>query len=91
MRRLLLPLALSAGLLCGCARQYVVKLNNGLQITTPHKPVLKGSSYYYKDAKGNEQVIPQSRVQLIEPASMAREETQFTPQQPKQKHWYWPF
>ena len=58
----------------GCASQYVMKLSNGMQITTPSKPKLKGSTYYYKDATGKENKISQSRVLEILPASMAKEE-----------------
>ena len=91
MKRLLLPLALGLALLCGCAQRYVMKLNNGLQISTPHKPVLKGANYHYKDAKGEDHVIPQSKVQEIEPASMAQRESKTAQQTPHKKHWYWPF
>jgi hypothetical protein len=82
--------------LCGCAGQYVMKLTNGVTISTPSKPKLKGSNYYFKDARGEEQVIPQSRVMEIEPESMAKEEkekeeSKIKASQTKQKHWYWPF
>ena len=78
--------------LSGCARHYVIRLNNGQQITTASKPKLKGSAYYFKDARGKEHVVPQGRVQAVEPASMARQEQM--PVAPKQsppakpKHWY---
>jgi hypothetical protein len=78
-------------LLCGCAHEYVMKLSNGVTLTTANKPKLKGSYYHYKGPKGEEQVIPQSRVLEIEPASMAKEENKFTPSEPKKKKWYWPF
>ena len=82
-------------LLCGCSTQYVVKLTNGGEFTTPSKPKLKGSAYYFKDAHGNQQSIPAGRVTEIEPASMAREEAQEhqfkAPTTTKKKHWYWPF
>ncbi len=91
MKRLVLPLGLGLALLSGCAHQYVMKLSNGMQITSASRPQLKGANYHYKDAKGQDHVIPQSRVQEIEPASQARAESQFTPQKPKKKHWYWPF
>ena len=76
---------------CGCAGQYVMKLTNGMQITSNGKPKLKGSNFYYKGPKGEEQVIPQSRVIEVEPASAAREENKFKVSEPRKKHWYWPF
>jgi hypothetical protein len=91
MKRLSLLLLLNCLIFCGCAHHYVMKLTNGSQITTPSKPKLKGSSYHFKDASGRENVIPQSRVMMIEPASMAAEENQFAPVSPKKKKWYWPF
>ena len=89
MKNLLLPLLMLS--LCGCAHQYVMKLTNGMKISTPSKPQLRGSNYYFKDARGEEQAIPQSRVMEIEPESMAKEESKFKVTQPKTKHWYWPF
>ena len=80
--------------LCGCASHYVVKLSNGVQITTASKPKLKDGAYHFKDAQGKERMVPAGRVQEIEPASMAEEEAkenQFKPQPPKKTHWYWPF
>lgn len=77
--------------LCGCAHQYVMKLTNGMQVTTSGKPKLKGSNFYYKGPRGEQEVIPQSRVIEVEPASMARDENKFKPSEPKKKHWYWPF
>ncbi len=77
--------------LCGCAHQYVMKLTNGMKISTPGKPKLRGSTYYFKDAQGQEQAISQSRVMEIEPESMAKEENKFQAPQAEKKHWYWPF
>jgi len=74
--------------LCGCAHQYVMKLSNGGRIVTPHKPKLKGSNYVYKDAMGRDNVVAQSRVEEIEPASMMAEENRFTPSNPRPKHWW---
>ncbi len=59
---------------CGCARHYVIRLNNGAQITTSSKPRLKGASYYYKDSNGKPQAISAGRVAEIAPASMVKEE-----------------
>ncbi len=61
----------------GCARHYVIKLNNGLQITTASKPKLKGASYHFKDAAGRDQSISEGRVREIYPASRAKEEKEF--------------
>jgi len=74
--------------LCGCSQTYVMKLSNGSQITTPGKPKLKGGYYQYKDAKGNENYVSQSRVLVIQPQSMAEEENKFTPAKPKKDPWY---
>ncbi len=74
MKKPVLLLVLSLFTLCGCAHQYVMKLSNGTQLTTANKPQLKGGFYYYKDAQGRERREPQSRVRVIEPASLAKEE-----------------
>jgi hypothetical protein len=78
--------------LSGCARHYVIRLNNGQQITTASKPKLKGAAYYFKDARGREHVLPEGRVHEIEPASMAKEELAPMPtrqtQPKKPRHWY---
>jgi hypothetical protein len=58
----------------GCARHYLMKMSNGIQITTATKPKLKGQTYYYKDAAGKTIKVPQSRVLEIMPASMAKEQ-----------------
>jgi hypothetical protein len=60
--------------LTGCTHEYVMKLNNGLQLTTASKPQLRGGFYYYKDARGRTNAVAATRVLEIEPASMAREE-----------------
>ena len=90
MKRLTLVLCLS-GLLCGCAQQYVIKLSNGMQLTTANKPKLKGATYYFKDAAGHENTIPQGRVTEIEPASEATQEANFKPSYPKPKTHWWQF
>jgi hypothetical protein len=90
MKRLPLLLMAVAGLLVGCASQYVMKLNNGLEVTTASKPKLKGNVYYYKDAKGQQVAVPAGRVLEVEPVSMAKEEQKpFEPAKPpKKRHWY---
>ncbi len=84
---------LLAGLiaLTGCAHHYVMKLTNGAQITTATKPKLKESTYYFKDAKGVEQVIPAARVREVAPASIADQENKPKPMQSnpqKKRKWY---
>ena len=89
MNKLLFPLLLGALVLSGCAHQYVIKLSNGSQISTPSKPRLAHGNYYYKDALGRENTISAGRVVEVEPASIASEEAkqnQFVPQKPH--HWY---
>ncbi|HWX22649.1 MAG TPA: YgdI/YgdR family lipoprotein [Candidatus Binatia bacterium] len=92
MRKMVLPLVLSLLVLCGCAHQYVMKLNNGSTITTASKPRLKHGTYVFKDALGHDNFVPRGRVVEIEPASMATQEKQFQVSNPTpKKHWYWPF
>ena len=80
MRGILLCLSLCAALGFGCASQYVIKMNNGLYVTSTSKPKLKGGYYVYTDPSGWTATIPTSRVLEIEPASMAKEEmNQFKP------------
>ncbi len=75
MKRILMSLIFAAlALTCGCSQHYLIKLNNGGQITTASKPKLKGGSYYFKDAQGKVRNISAGRVREIEPASMAKEE-----------------
>ncbi len=74
MNKLVLILLVGLAALCGCTHHYVMKLTNGMQITTASKPKLKEGFYYYKDAKGEQVRIPRGRVRQIEPASMAKEE-----------------
>jgi Bacterial protein of unknown function (DUF903) len=80
-----LGLALS---LCGCATHYVMRLENGTQLTTAGKPKLKGATYYYKTGRGQTVAIPQARVLEIEPASMVSSDKPFPTTQPKTKHWW---
>jgi hypothetical protein len=91
MNKLTLVFLIGLLTMCGCAHQYVIKLNNGAQIVTASKPKSKGNSYYFKDAKGREHLIPMGRVSEIEPASMVRSDYSPIAQPVKKKHWYWPF
>ncbi len=81
MNRVLVSLLFAIALAsAGCSRHYLIKLSNGGQITTASKPRLKGSSYYFKDAKGQVRSVPAGRVNEIEPLSMVKEEKSlFTP------------
>ena len=73
MRKLVVSLACGAVVLCGCARHYVITLNNGTQLSTSSKPHLQGGFYIYKDAMGRESYVWAGRVTEIAPASMAEE------------------
>ncbi len=74
MKRLLPTLCLLAVLITGCARNYVITMNNGVRITTSGKPKLQGSNYVFKDAKGQPAQVSAGRVREIAPASMSTEE-----------------
>lgn len=69
-------MALLLGLiaLCGCARHYIITLNNGAQIVTSGKPHLKEDKWYYKDPSGKKAVVASGRVREVAPASMVQEE-----------------
>lgn len=88
MEKLISILCLGLFIFSGCSTQYSMKLTNGMKIITASKPKLKGATYYFKDAKGEVNTIPQSRVLEIEPASMAEEENKFTPAKPEKSHWW---
>ncbi len=80
MKKLVLPLLLSLVVLSGCAHAYVMRLNNGMRISSTSKPRLEKGNYYYKDATGRKMSVPAGRVIEIVPASMAEEEkTRFKP------------
>lgn len=73
MKSILLVLSLGAVLLAGCARHYVITLNNGNQITTNGKPQRSGDgeSYVFTDFRGQPGQVPIGRIREIAPASMA--------------------
>lgn len=86
-------LALLLGLitLTGCAHQYVMRLHNGSEITTATKPRLKDGTYHFKDAKGEEQLVPAFAVRELAPASMAERENKSQPakfKSEKKRKWY---
>ena len=66
---LLVPL-----LLTGCARHYVVTLNNGSHISTLSKPRLENGNYVFKDAQGQPGSVFAGSVREIAPASMSKSE-----------------
>ena len=68
---LLMFLALA---LSGCSRHYVLTLNNGTKIVSASKPQLKEGTYFFKDATGGEQTIPQGRVREISPGTESKTE-----------------
>lgn len=72
---------LLAPLLCaGCARHYVIILNNGAHIASRGKPQLQHGAYVFKNAKGQPASVPSGRVREIAPASMVKaREGAFTP------------
>jgi hypothetical protein len=70
----LLLFILLSGIVSGCSHTYVMKLQNGMQLTTASKPKLQNGVYVYKDALGRDQYVPAGNVREIEPASMAQEE-----------------
>lgn len=92
MNKIALPLLLGVLVGAGCAQHYTIKMSNGSTITTASKPKLQGSYYHFKDATGQDNVVPQGRVMLIEPTSMASEEKkQFqskTSYPTPKKHWW---
>jgi len=60
--------------LSGCSRHYVMTLNNGTKVVAASKPQLKEGTYYFKDATGGEQTIPQGRVREISPGTHSKTE-----------------
>jgi hypothetical protein len=71
MLRQILTLVFAAGVLCGCARHYVITLSNGSRITTSSKPRLQNGYYVFKDALGQDSYVGAGRVTEIAPASMS--------------------
>lgn len=71
--RPLLFCCLLAVSLCGCARTYVITLQNGRQVMTASKPRLEKGNYVFKDAEGKPAYVPAGRVREVAPASMVKE------------------
>ena len=74
MKKLALPLLVGLLVVSGCASHYVIRLTNGTEITAANKPQREGGAYRFKDAKGEEHLVPAGRVREIAPASIAEEE-----------------
>lgn len=72
MKKLLLPALAVLLVLTGCARTYVITLNNGERIRTHGKPRLQNGYYYFKDTSGHDaEPVFTGRIREIAPASMA--------------------
>jgi len=68
-----------------------MKLTNGSEITTATKPRLKEGTYHFKDAKGEEQLVPAFAVRELAPASVAKREDKPQPvkfNSEKKRKWY---
>jgi hypothetical protein len=92
MKKSLLSLLAGLIVLTGCAHHYVLRLNSGSEILTASKPKLKDGVYEFKDARGEEHLVPVGRVREIAPASIAQREDRPRPMKveppPTKKHWY---
>ena len=91
MKKACLPFLIGLVALSGCAQHYVLKLNNGAQVTTATKPKLQHGSWRFKDAKGEDHSVPAGSVREVAPASAASKESKPQPVQggpPKKRHWY---
>jgi hypothetical protein len=78
MKTKILLLLLACTVLCGCANQYVITLQNGRKVNAASKPRLQEGHYVYKDAKGQPVSVPAGRVREISPASMVKDRSGFT-------------
>jgi hypothetical protein len=68
MKRLVLTL-LPLCVLCGCAQTYKITLRNHQELTTSSRPKFDKATetYRFKDASGNQVVLPAFRVKEIAP------------------------
>jgi hypothetical protein len=72
MKKLFLPAVAGLLFLSGCARSYVLILNDGERITTRGKPKMVNGYFVYKDAPGHyAEPIRSGNVREVSPASMA--------------------
>lgn len=71
MKHLTPLLLLGLTLFTGCARNYVITLNNGTQLGAQGKPELKDGAYHFKDANGKDAAVAAGRVSQVETASSA--------------------
>jgi len=83
------PVLLVVVLLSGCANHYVMKLNNGAEITTSTKPTLSNGAWHFKDSSGQEQYVPAGRVHEIAPSSMMDKPPKSRSKPEQKKHWYY--
>ena len=74
---------------CGCAHQYLMKLDSGGQILSYSKPKKQGDRYLYTSDTGARLMIPQNRVVKIKSVTVIKEEAKPPPPPPKKpKNWY---
>jgi hypothetical protein len=91
MQKAALPLLIGVIALTGCAHHYVMRLNTGSELSTATKPRLKDGAYHFKDARGEEQVVPAFAVRELAPASVAKRENKSQPsgfKSEKKRKWY---
>ena len=91
MKRLSLLLLLGCLAFSGCARHYILVLNNGSQVDAWGKPKLANGSFHFKNAQGKDSQVSSSRVTEVAPASMVRDEQKamIPPKPSRKRHWYY--
>lgn len=74
-----LVLALTIGLLAGCARNYTITTTSGRTISSKGKPKFDKANgvFHYKDGLGEKSTIPAGSVMQISPASDHSSPTEF--------------
>ena len=85
----------SLSLLCGCAYQYAMSLDNGDQVISLTKPKRQGSYYQFTGQDGVGRVIPENRVLKVQSVTVHNPD-QGSPQPgapapaapSKPRHWY---
>jgi hypothetical protein len=75
----MLVLALTIGLLAGCARNYNITTTSGRTISTKGKPKYdkENGAFHYIDGLGEQRTIPAGSVIQIAPASDSSNPTEF--------------